>query len=221
MDESHRGGSRGTLPWYYCCAKPLLGRKGLSEATSSLGKKNTSQTSTGRAISPARCEPEFRLGNRLQASKPTPRHPGPAASQALRDSFTKAGLQAALSRQAGSASRGRPFPKAAGTRSRAPRVPGLTAESRRPAQPEAHGGHQSLPPHLASRRHTQVSARKEKKKKKKLQNLEISKCGFYFKTYDDRTEVRRRSAATDGAPRECPALPASPPPALMSRAICK
>lgn len=26
MDESHGGGSRGTLPWCYCCAHPLLGQ---------------------------------------------------------------------------------------------------------------------------------------------------------------------------------------------------
>lgn len=155
---------------------PCWGKE-LSKGTLSLRKKTHSKPQ--QVAPPARqVVPEFRPGNRLQVlpnrmevpphclspapSKPTPRHPGPAASQAPRDSFTKERLQTLLSRHASPKPR---FPGATGRPgSSVPPCPGLTAESSAPAQAEAHG-QERLPPHLASGcGHESFGAKRKKKR---------------------------------------------------------
>lgn len=195
MEECHRGGSPGTLPWCYCCASPLLGQGTLGSHPVS-GRK-THPKPQQVAPSARQVVPEFRLGNRLQVSPnrmeippsvalqrlPSPlrdarvpqhpKHPG-TASQRKDRKLPFPAMPAALPPKP-------PFPKATGrpgssvhpaSRARsgrrpAPPAPGLTAESSHPAQAEAHGGQERLPPHLASCRGTKVSAPKKKIKFKK------------------------------------------------------
>lgn len=199
MDESHRGGSRGTLPWYYCCANPLQGQ-------GTLGSHLVSEKKTHpkpQQVVPSRLCLSFGRGTGSRSllaewsfpqcrspapSKPTPPHPGPAASQAPRDSLTKERSQTALSRHAGSSCPEAPLSQKHRAGPAAPVPPGpsrpplpaLTAHGSPAAQPEAHGGQQRLLPHLASCRRTKVSARKIKFKKKNKKKNKVSKFFFWL-----------------------------------------